>query len=214
MKYLITAGPTREFIDDVRYISNMSSGRMGFALARAARLAGHAVAVIAGPVEQPTPEGVERIDVTSAEEMRRAVMASSRDDDIIVMCAAVADYKPAGRISGKMKKGADSITLELVKTPDILSELGRVKHNRLLIGFALEAENAVENAKAKLVAKNADAIVLNLPAAIGARDTAVQFITSSGEIEQIGPTSKEAAAVEIIKRIDRLYNAKKTSNAR
>jgi len=210
MKYLITAGPTREFIDDVRYISNLSSGRMGFALARAARQAGHSVELVAGPVDQPTPEGVERRNVTSADEMRRAVMAGVHDADIIIMCAAVADYRPAGRISGKMKKGPDTITLELVKTPDILSELGRIKEHRLLIGFALEAENAVENAKAKLAAKNADAIVLNLPAAMGAEDTTVQFITSGGGMEQIGPASKHSVAIELVKRIDRLHDARKT----
>ena len=204
MNYLITAGPTREFIDDVRYISNLSSGRMGYALAAAAKNAGHRVVLVSGPTALPAPEGVEMVSVVSADEMREAVLKSLPEAGIIVMCAAVADYRPAQRISGKMKKGPEVIRLELAKNPDILAELGRKKENKFLVGFAVEAENAMENARGKMAAKNTDMMVLNPPSAMAAQTADVQVLTPDGRVTGIGPAAKDAIAAEIVKMIDSL----------
>jgi len=208
MHYLITAGPTREFIDDIRYISNLSSGRMGYALAESAIAAGHRAVLVSGPVSLQPPAGAELVPVVSALEMREAVMNRAGQSDIIVMCAAVADYRPAARTPGKMKKGPDAITLELVKNPDILAELGAMKRRNelarpaLLVGFALEAENPLENARAKLESKNADMIVLNLPSAIGGESSDVQVISRDGSIRRIGPAPKKTIAAELIEAFD------------
>ncbi|MEW6356879.1 MAG: phosphopantothenoylcysteine decarboxylase [Planctomycetota bacterium] len=165
---LVTAGPTREHIDDVRFISNASSGRMGYAVARAAAAAGHRVVLISGPVERTVPPGVKLVPVTSAIDMRKAVRDAFPRSDCVIMTAAVSDYRPARRTRGKMKKGPAKLTLDLVRNPDILAEIGRRKGCRLLIGFALETADAEKNARAKLDAKNLDYIVLNSPAAMGA----------------------------------------------
>jgi len=206
MNYLVTAGPTREFIDDIRYVSNLSSGRMGYALAAAAGDAGHDVILISGPCTLPAPAGAELISIVSADQMREAVLNSLPKADIIVMCAAVADYRPARRIPGKMKKGPDVMSLELVKTPDILAELGTLEAKKFLVGFALEAENALENARAKMASKKADMIVLNSPAAIGAETSAVQVLTPDGGATRIGPAAKEIIAAKLIKTIDSRFN--------
>ena len=208
MNYLITAGPTREFIDDIRYVSNLSSGRMGYELARAALAAGHRVVLVSGPTALPAPDGAELVPVVSALQMREAVLKHAAESDIIIMCAAVADYRPARRVSGKMKKGPDEISLALVKNPDILAELGRMKMENafgrsvFLVGFALEAENPLANARGKLEGKNADMIVLNLPAAIGADRSEVQVLARSGETRKFGPAPKSAIAAELVKLID------------
>lgn len=202
MNYLITAGPTREFIDDVRYISNLSSGRMGYALAAAAKDAGHQVMLVSGPTALSPPDGVGFAAVVSADQMREVVLTSLPQADIIVMCAAVADYRPAQKLTGKMKKGPETIRLEMVKTPDILAELGGRKEGRILVGFALEADNALENARAKMAAKNTDMMVLNPPAAMDAETAQVQVLTPDGAVTQIGPAPKHTIAVQIIRMID------------
>ena len=208
MNYLITAGPTREFIDDIRFISNLSSGRMGYALADAAAAAGHRVVLVSGPVALEPPAGAELVPVVSALEMREAVLNCAGKSDIIVMCAAVADYRPAARVAGKMKKGPDSVTLELVKNPDILAELGAMKLRKefgravLLAGFALEADDPLRNARAKLESKHVDFIVLNLPSAIGSETSEVQVISRDGTLTRIGPAPKKAIAAELIRMFD------------
>jgi len=208
MNYLITAGPTREFIDAIRFISNVSSGRMGYALAEAAVAAGHRVVLVSGPVHLEPPAGAELVPVVSALEMREAVLNRAGESDIIVMCAAVADYRPAARVAGKMKKGPDSITLELVKNPDILAELGTMKrrnefsHAVCVVGFALEAADPLRNARSKLESKNADMIVLNLPPALGGETSDVQVISRDGSIMRIGPAPKKAIAAELIRMFD------------
>lgn len=161
-KVLITAGPTYEAIDPVRYISNHSTGKMGYALAESARDMGARVTIVAGPTNLPDPEGVEVIHVTSAQEMFHEVNDRFRKADIAIMAAAVADYRPKDAADEKIKKHADEMEISLVKNPDILLEMGKIKQdNQLLVGFALETRNEKANAQRKLEQKNLDFIVLN-----------------------------------------------------
>ncbi len=149
-RVVVTAGPTREHIDPVRFISNESSGKMGFAIARAAAARGDQVTLIAGPVDQPTPEGVERIDVVSARDMHKAVREAFRDADVLFMCAAVGDWRPKRRLAGKWRKkddGADSACLELVRNPDIVASVARTKGERLIVAFALETGDGLRRAE-------------------------------------------------------------------
>lgn len=158
---LITAGPTYEAIDPVRGITNRSSGKMGYAIAEAAAVRGAKVTLVSGPVSLMPPAGVETVRVKSAQDMYDTVMQHLPQASIVIMAAAVADYRPAHRADQKIKKSDDKLILELEKTPDILAAAGRVKESRILIGFAAETENVVENARKKLSSKNADLIVAN-----------------------------------------------------
>ncbi len=161
-KVLVTAGPTREAFDPVRFISNHSTGKMGFSIARAAARRGADVTLVTGQVGLRTPLHVMRVDVTSAEEMRGAVMAQAEGSDVIVMAAAVADYRPKVVAEQKMKKGEGETAIELVRTTDILATIGeRKKRGQFLCGFAMESENMEENARAKLEKKHLDMIVAN-----------------------------------------------------
>ncbi|MBL0173684.1 MAG: bifunctional phosphopantothenoylcysteine decarboxylase/phosphopantothenate--cysteine ligase CoaBC [Ignavibacteria bacterium] len=171
MRVLVTAGPTHERIDPVRFIGNHSSGKMGFALAHAAARRGAIVTLVAGPVQLATPRGVRRVDVTTAEEMFAAVSDAATDANIVVMAAAVADYRAAEYSERKLKKdaqGEGEMLLRLQQNPDILRILGQRKRNQILIGFALETHDDEANARLKLAAKNADMIVLNNPTIPGA----------------------------------------------
>jgi phosphopantothenoylcysteine decarboxylase / phosphopantothenate---cysteine ligase len=162
---LVTAGPTREDLDPVRFLTNRSSGKMGYALAEAAARRGAHVILISGPTELPAPEGADWVPVRTTEEMRNAVHERSVGANIIIMAAAVADYRPAAAQSQKLKRGGERLTLELEPTPDILAELGnessRRGSNRILVGFAAETGSVAENARAKLARKGADMIVAN-----------------------------------------------------
>ncbi len=158
---LVTAGPTFEDIDPVRYLTNRSSGKMGYAVAAAAARRGAKVALVSGPTALETPQGVERIDVRSAEEMQRAVVAGFPDCTLAVFAAAVADYRPAEKSARKLKRGKEALTLRLAPNPDILAQVARGKGERLVVGFAAETENVAENARKKLTQKNADLIVAN-----------------------------------------------------
>jgi phosphopantothenoylcysteine decarboxylase/phosphopantothenate--cysteine ligase len=162
---LVTAGPTCEDIDPVRYLTNRSSGKMGYALAEAAQRRGAHVILVSGPTERKIPEGVDWIPVRSAEEMRRAVLERAGDACIAVLAAAVADYRPIAVEQKKIKRGEGSFTLELEPTPDILAELGRERGQgtarRVLVGFAAETDRIAENARQKLARKSADIIVAN-----------------------------------------------------
>lgn len=159
---LITAGATREPLDPVRFLSNNSSGRMGFAIAEAARNRGAQVTLVAGYTSVTPPGDVMTIRVNSAEEMRQAVLQKLPEASVFIACAAVADYRPAVRSAQKMKKSKSSLTLELERTPDILREVSENRsHEQLVIGFAAESENVMSNAKAKMEAKRLDAIVAN-----------------------------------------------------
>jgi phosphopantothenoylcysteine decarboxylase/phosphopantothenate--cysteine ligase len=159
---LITAGPTQEPLDPVRYISNRSSGKMGYALAEAAALRGARVILVSGPVHLSPPSGVELVPVRTAVEMREKVMANLADAGIVVKAAAVADFHLVKVPDQKVKKTAARISLELDPTPDILAELGRKKGDRLLIGFAAETQNLLQEARRKLESKNCDMVVGNL----------------------------------------------------
>jgi phosphopantothenoylcysteine decarboxylase / phosphopantothenate---cysteine ligase len=162
---LVTAGPTCEDIDPVRFLTNRSSGKMGYALAEAAHRRGAHVVLLSGPTERKIPEGVDWIPVRSTEEMRRAVLDRAGDAHIAVLAAAVADYRPAAVEQKKIKRGEGSFTLELEPTPDILAELGRERSQanarQVLVGFAAETDRVAENARLKLARKGADMIVAN-----------------------------------------------------
>ncbi len=208
-KILITAGPTHEPIDPVRFIGNRSSGKMGFALANAAALRGADVTLISGPVELLTPRTVKRINVETAEEMHSAVLHHAKASDAIIMSAAVADYTPVHSSSTKIKKtGNAHLSLELKQTHDILSELGAMKTGAVLVGFALETDNELPNAKEKLRTKNLDMIVLNSAASEGAGfgvDTnIVTIIDKSGNTVALPRLQKFDVATEILSRIVKL----------
>lgn len=158
---LVTAGPTCEDIDPIRYLTNRSSGRMGFAVAERASARGARVILVTGPTSLPAPPGVERVPVRSAEQMWRAVDGSFESCTIVVMAAAVADYRPAMQSPQKIKRGAPRLTLELELAPDILAALGPRKGNRVVVGFAAETERVAEHARRKLAAKPVDLIVAN-----------------------------------------------------
>lgn len=165
---LVTAGPTQEAIDPVRYLTNRSSGKMGYAIAAVAARRGAKVVLISGPTALSCPEGVERVDVRSAEEMLQAVRTKFAGATVAVFAAAVADYRVADPASQKIKRSADPLTLKLEPNPDILATMAKEKGDRLVIGFAAETENVAENARKKLVQKNADLIVANDVSAEGA----------------------------------------------
>jgi phosphopantothenoylcysteine decarboxylase/phosphopantothenate--cysteine ligase len=205
-KILITAGPTHEPIDPVRFIGNRSSGKMGFALANAAALRGADVTLISGPVSLATPKNVKRIDVETAEEMYTAVMANAKKQDVIIMSAAVADYAPGTAAKEKIKKKDAELSLKLRSTPDILKSLGEKKSKRqLLIGFALETTNELEHAKEKLQKKNLDLIVLNSTkdkgAAFGVDTNIVTLIDNKSSVIKLPKMPKFDVAVEILDKV-------------
>jgi phosphopantothenoylcysteine decarboxylase / phosphopantothenate---cysteine ligase len=158
---LITAGPTCEDIDPVRFLTNRSSGKMGYALAEAAHRRGARVILVSGPTDLKIPEGVDWLPVRTTEQMQQAVRERGEEANIVVMAAAVSDYRPARRHDQKLKRGDGGLTLTLEATPDILAALGSRKGNRVIIGFAAETNNVAENARAKLASKSADMIVAN-----------------------------------------------------
>ena len=161
LKVLITAGPTREDIDPVRFISNRSTGKMGFAIAQAAAAASARVTLVSGPVNLPTPAEVERIDVTSAQKMYDAVMGRAIQADIFIATAAVADYRPAVRVEQKIKKDRETLTLELERNPDILATVAALDHGPFTVGFAAETQNVLEYAEDKRCRKKLDMIAAN-----------------------------------------------------
>ena len=204
-KILISAGPTYEFIDPVRFIGNHSSGKMGFAIAEEAASRGASVTLITGPVHLSTPKQVYRKDVVSAEEMKNAILHYFDDSDVLIMAAAVADYKPKVVSDEKIKKKNAKLSLELVKTDDILKEIVKNKKQQFVVGFALETNNEQENAKQKLVHKNLDAIVLNslndTGAGFGHDTNKVTIITANEEITYTLKSKKEVA-VDILNFIE------------
>ena len=207
-KLLVTAGPTHESIDPVRYIGNRSSGKMGFALATAAALRGANVTLITGNVSLKTPRHVKRIDVESAEEMYRAVMKHAPKTDCLIMAAAVADFTPAFPSSKKIKKESQDksrLTVELKPTKDILHHLSQQKNNCVTVGFALETNDGLRNAKRKLKDKQLDYIVLNNPLEEGAGfsgDTnIVTIISKKGKVERLKKMQKLDVAHSILDRV-------------
>jgi phosphopantothenoylcysteine decarboxylase/phosphopantothenate--cysteine ligase len=202
---LITAGPTREPLDAVRYVSNRSSGKMGYALAEEAIARGGRVVVVSGPVNLAAPAGAEVVSVETALEMRQAVMRYLNDATIIIKAAAVADYHLANPPAHKVKKTAARLSLELEPTSDILAEVGKKKGDRILIGFAAETENLVAEARRKLESKNCDMVVANL---VSRTDTGfdsdqneVVLVTRSGEAIPIARAPKRDIARRILDQI-------------
>ena len=186
-KLLLTAGPTYEAIDPVRFIGNHSSGKMGFAIAEAAANLGAEVYLISGPSHQQTKNAlIKKIDVVSAEEMYEAAHAYFKQVDIAILSAAVADYKPKNIVTQKIKKKDATLNIELIPTKDILASLGEIKQQQFLVGFALETDNELENAKSKLKRKNLDAIVLN-----SLQDEGAGFATDTNKITIIDKNLKE-----------------------
>jgi phosphopantothenoylcysteine decarboxylase / phosphopantothenate---cysteine ligase len=208
MKVLVTAGPTQEFIDDVRYISSPSSGKMGFAVAEAFAAAGHEVDLVTGPVGLADPKGVRVMRVVSAVEMRDAVMQRFGSAEVVVMTAAVADYRSADRFSGKRKRAGEKWVLELVENPDILRELGQSKGGRVLVGFAVESDAPRQGALDKLRRKNLDFIVLNAPSAFGADVTSVDIIDRDERTTSLKGVSKRDVAERIREKVEALAASK------
>lgn len=207
---VVTAGPTREAIDPVRFISNHSTGKMGYAIAKVAMQRGANVTLVTGKVEIAPPMFVKVINVQSAADMYEAVMKESGDADLIVKAAAVADYTPATVSNEKVKKKDGELSIELTRTKDILKELGKnKKEGQILFGFAMETENLLENAEKKLVAKNADMIVANnlrvAGAGFGTDTNVVTFITKDG-MRELPILSKDEVAVEILNQYKTLTN--------
>jgi phosphopantothenoylcysteine decarboxylase/phosphopantothenate--cysteine ligase len=202
MRILITAGPTREYLDDVRYLSNASSGRMGYALAAAALAAGHEVVLVSGPVDLAPPKGCEFYSVETTEEMKHACQARFGGCHGVIAAAAVCDYKPKNRISGKIAKTGDPISIEMIETDDVLAELGREKQQKWVVGFALEAENTRENALQKLRAKNCDIVVLNQPTAIGSESNTVEMIDPRGAVRETYSGTKPEVSRSLIDWIE------------
>lgn len=209
-KILVSAGPTYEPIDPVRFIGNRSSGKMGFAVANAASQRGAEVTLISGPVSLGTPKNVLRINVETAEQMYNAVMRRAKKCDAVIMSAAVADYTPRKTAGNKIKKGDEpsGLTLDLQPTTDILGELGTKRNAAVLVGFALETENEVRNAKEKLKKKNLDLIVLNSMrdegSAFGSDTNVVTIISKNGKMEKLPKMPKFDVAVEILNRVAKL----------
>lgn len=200
-RVLISAGPTYEPIDPVRFIGNHSSGKMGIAIANAAAELGAEVTLVLGPSSLQPKEGVEVIPVQSASEMYEACIQRFENADIAVMAAAVSDYRPKNVADQKIKKSEDTLTIELVKNPDILFNLGQAKKHQVLVGFALETENVVENAIGKLHKKNCDLIVLNSPgetSGFGKDTNEVTLINRKEEQLKLGLKSKEDIAQDIL----------------
>ncbi len=202
MKFLITAGPTREAIDPVRYLTNRSSGRMGYALAGAARHEGHEVLLISGPTTLDVPAGVDFIQVESAQQMYDAVRDMLKGVDVAILCAAVADYRPVAVAEQKIKKNADRLVLELERTPDILGSMrSEFGFTGKLIGFAAETQNVVEYARGKLLRKQCDFVVGNDVSQPGigfdSRENAVVLVYPDHEV-YLEKDSKEHIAMHII----------------
>jgi phosphopantothenoylcysteine decarboxylase/phosphopantothenate--cysteine ligase len=211
---LITAGPTCEDLDPVRYLTNRSSGKMGYAVAEAAARRGAKVILVSGPVNLETPAGVERITVRTAEQMRGAVTERLVASTVAIFAAAVADYRPVELHAEKMKRNKEPLTLRLEPTPDILAEAAQTKGDRLIVGFAAETDHVAENARKKLAAKNADLIVANDVTAEGAgfdSDTnIVTLFSSDGRDLALPKLTKSGVAQRILDEVLRLRSVLRT----
>jgi len=206
MNILISAGPTREKIDDVRFITNRSSGKMGYAVAEAARDAGHDVTLVSGPVGLPPVEGVRMVSVESAAQMAEAILTVADAFDVIIMTAAVADYRPVRTFTGKMKKQPGNLILELERTTDILQTLGqRKKPGQILVGFAAESDHVIDYARGKLTGKNLDWIVANdiscTDTGFAVDNNAVTVLGRGGQTIELPSAAKKEIAREIIRLI-------------
>ena len=201
-KLLITSGRTREDIDPIRYLSNKSSGKMGYSLAQAAVDLGAEVTLVSGPTNLSVPDGLkEFISVDSAIHMYEKVDEKFKDTDIFIACAAVADYRPKEYQDKKIKKSDLNLTIELVRNPDILFEMGKKKENQLLVGFAAETDNIIENALKKLEKKNLDLIVANNASTMGTDTNSIEIIRKDRSSTVINQKSKIELAYDILKEV-------------
>jgi phosphopantothenoylcysteine decarboxylase/phosphopantothenate--cysteine ligase len=217
VRFVVTAGPTREPIDPVRFLSNRSSGKMGYAIAAAALESGHEVTLISGPVNLSPPERARFLSVTTSEEMFASVQRATGDCDVLVMCAAVADYKPAKFSPRKLKKENTTRSLELVPTRDILSAIGRGPRSFLAIGFAAETNDVEENAQKKLRAKNCDMIIANdvsrAESGMESDENEVEIFFRNGERKKIRRAAKKTIARELVKIISNMRENRLTKKS-
>jgi phosphopantothenoylcysteine decarboxylase/phosphopantothenate--cysteine ligase len=218
-RILITGGPTQEPIDPVRFITNRSSGKMGHALARVARRRGAEVILVTGPTSLPAPrKDIELVEVRTAQEMRKAVMAHLARCSVVIKAAAVSDYRPKMPKEKKLKKGDPTLSLELEQTEDILKEAGEKKKGQILIGFAAETEDLIVNARKKLIEKNLDLIVVNdvtkTGAGFGGDTNQVKILYPSGEVKDLPLMSKEEVSRSILDELVGLLRKRKESKKR
>jgi phosphopantothenoylcysteine decarboxylase/phosphopantothenate--cysteine ligase len=202
---VVTAGPTREWLDPVRYLSNASSGRMGFAIAAEAARRGMAVTLIAGPVGLATPAGVKRVDVESAREMLSALRTAFARADALFMAAAVADWRPARRLAGKWRAkdgGSARASIELVRNPDLVATIARSKGARKVVAFALETGSGLRRARAKLRSKNADFVVLNDATVLNSERATVTILSVDGSVRRVERRAKRAVAHSLVDLVD------------
>jgi len=203
VRFLVTAGPTREPIDPIRYLSNRSSGKMGYAIAEAAINAGHDVVLISGPVDVDPPRGAELTSVLTSDDMFDAVHEHLHDCDVLVMCAAVADYKPKQLSKTKIKKRDADLSLELIPTRDILASLPKEDRNYVVVGFAAETENVEARARKKLEEKNCDVIVANDVShpdfGMESDENEVTMLFRDGKMKKIARSPKKIVARELLK---------------
>ena len=212
VRVLVGAGRTEEPLDPVRVLTNRSSGRMGFALAEVARDRGADVTIVAGPVSVDSPHGVTVVPVTTAEQMLHAMRGQAASADVVLMAAAVADYRPARASARKLKRGAGTLTLELAPNPDILAALGGARAaGQVLVGFALETHDGVANARAKLRAKGVDLIVLNSPADGIGGETNRATLVEAKSARPLPKTSKRELAEAVLDRVEELRAATATA---
>lgn len=202
---VITAGPTREFLDDIRFLSNASTGRMGHALARLAAHRGARVVLILGPCTLPPLKGVRTVPVVSTQDLLRAARAEAESADVMIFAAAPSDYRPRRRRRGKPSREAGGdLTLDLAPTPDVAASLGRGKGERVHIGFALEVTGGEARARRKLARKRLDAIVLNGPANFGKGGGEASWLPRAGEARPLPTSTKAILARSILDRVERL----------
>lgn len=217
MRFVVTAGPTREAIDPVRFISNRSSGKMGYAIAEAALARGHEVTLISGPASIAPPARAKFISISTSDELYAAVHRAVRACDIFVMCAAVSDYKPAARALRKMKKRKAPFALKLTPTRDILASLPKENRRYLVVGFAAETHDLKINAQKKLRRKNCDMIVAN---DVGRSDSGMEsdenevlIFFRDGKSEKISRASKKIIARQLVKKISKMWEKRLTKKS-
>ncbi|HOM16530.1 MAG TPA: phosphopantothenoylcysteine decarboxylase [Thermoguttaceae bacterium] len=210
MRILVTSGPTREYLDPVRYLSNASSGRMGAAVAQAALEAGHEVVLVSGPVEIAYPAAARVLWVVTTDQMRQVCLAEFDHCDGVIAAAAPCDYRPVRTAKHKLRKTGVGRVVRLVETPDILAHLAKQKRHQWMVGFALETEKARERAWRKLVQKDCDLMVLNGPSAIHAEHTQIEVIDRQGRVAARLAGPKETVARELFQIItDRLISGRR-----
>jgi len=216
VRFVVTAGPTREAIDPVRFISNRSSGKMGYAIAEAALAKKYEVTLISGPASIAPPRGAKNVSIITSDELYAAVHRAIRECDVLVMCAAVADYKPAAVSARKMKKRKTSFALTLVPTRDILASLPK-RRNYLVVGFAAETHDLKQNAQKKLRAKNCDVIVANdvsgSETGMESDENEVTIFFRNGESKKISRASKKIIARELVKIISKMLEKSLTKKS-